>query len=366
MSRPDQISACVTSVTDHFDKDEVYQLDPDASPLGDTETQANDAPVETGLSADDPGIPFEGLHAKLFVFDQGSTTTVLSGSANATSAAFTQNVEFLTEFTGPRRTLGVDALLAPKQDKGEPTLHTFLVRVALDEADGSEADAGQAEDQLDRLRRSIASVPLIARAIEEPSPDRFRLTFATTDEMPALPDGVAWRCWPITIASDAGTGLTGQAPLDQTFVVSFEGITAFLANELTYEDLSTRFVLTAQLVEAPENRTTRLLRILLGDAERFLRYLLMLLADDAVDQYGLTDLLDAIEGAEPGRWQSAPDSIPLLEALLRTLAREPARLDHIQHLITDLEADDEAPSMLPDGFLELWEPIWAAAQEARG
>jgi hypothetical protein len=117
-------------------------------------------------------------------------------------------------------------------------------------------------------------------------------------------------------------------------------------------------------VEAPVNRDTRLLRLLLGDAERFLRYLLMLLSDDAREPASLADLLDALEG-DGGKWQHTAASLPLLEALLRTLAHDPGRLDQVQRLIEDLRADAEGEALLPSGLDAIWEPIWAAAEEMR-
>jgi len=365
VSRPDQLDACATAAQGKFD--EVYALDPDATPVADVTPGAADASDErrdvAATSAEDPGVPFEGLHAKVFVFDRASTTTVLTGSANATTAAFSANVEFACELTGPRRALGVDALMA-EPAKEIQTLRSFLVPHLF--TDGDETDEGEdlAEDLLDQLRRSIAAVPITARAIETDG-DRFEMAFTTEATLPALDSGVDWCCWPVTLNEASATNVVDRQPLDVRFPVSFEGITAFLANELRLGDTVTQFVLTAELVEAPANRDTRLLRILLGDAERFLRYLLMLLSDAAFEREGLADLLDALEGAEGGEWQHAAASLPLLEALLRTLASDPERLDQVQRLIDDLRADAEGDALVPPGLVEIWEPIWAAAEEQR-
>lgn len=359
ISRPDQLVACKRVVAAQFD--EIYTLDPDASPSDDGETPEV-AAIPT-VPAEDPSVPFEGLHAKVYVFDHGTTATVLSGSANATSAAFATNVEFITEFTGPVGEFGVEALLADPT-KEVQTLLSFLVPFTLGDPEGLADDAGPGEDQLDRLRREIAALPLEATALPAAEADRFALRFACGTPIPPLPEGVTWRVWPITLAPDAARHVEGMCSLDVTFAVSFEGITAFLANELQLGDVTTRFVLTAPLREAPTNRGTRLLRILLGDAERFLRYLLMLLADEAVVRFGPADVLDALDDGSTRSWRTVQDSLPLLEALLRTLAREPERLEDVDHLITDLKADPGGGS-LPPGLLEIWEPIWAVARERR-
>ena len=41
-----------------------------------------------------------GLHAKLYITDAGWKSSLWTGSANATSAAFSRNVEFLVELVG--------------------------------------------------------------------------------------------------------------------------------------------------------------------------------------------------------------------------------------------------------------------------
>lgn len=368
VSRPDQILAGAAAVKSKFV--DVFTLDPDAMPSGlDNEVAADhDQPLPgmpvTGSTSEDPGVPFDGLHAKLFVFDQGASTVVLTGSANATSAAFGKNVEFLTRMVGPRKALGVEALFADPMP-GVQTLRSFLIPYPVDELIDTDADGDPTDDQLDELRRLLASLPFEARAVEHGSDDRFTLRFSSSSPAPQLPIGATWRCWPVSVTSDASQPIDRDDDLDVSFGVSFEAITAFLANEITMGEVSTRFVIVADLREAPDNRSTRLLRLLLGDAQRFLRYLLMLLADDVVDQFGLGDLLDALDSGVDGRWQGAPDALPLLESFLRTLARDPSRLDHVHHLIADLNDDVDGESLLPPGLIEVWEPIWAVAQELR-
>lgn len=360
ISRPDQIGACAATVSSVFT--DVYTLDPDASPAADPSTAS---PAGTHVAADDPSVPFDGLHAKLYVFDEGTRTTLLSGSANATTAAFGANVEFLTELTGPRAVFGVDALLA-EPTKDVQSLRSFLIPVPPDSLGGAD-ETGPADDLLDQLRRRIAALPLQVAATpdtnESTGSEAFRLRFTSTLPVPDLGDGVTWRCWPITVSDAGSIPVEPNGALLADFSVSFEGITGFLANELTQNGVATSFVLTAQMTECPPDRNTRLLRLLLGDAERFLRYLLLLLSDDAVDQYGLSDLLDALEPTENSDWKRAVDSLPLLEALLRTLSRDPARLDQVNRLICDLQSDGDDESFVPQGLLEIWEPIWAAAQD---
>ena len=52
-----------------------------------------------------------GLHAKVLAWDIGGTGTLLTGSANATSAAFGGNVEFGVLLSGPAASCGAAAIL---------------------------------------------------------------------------------------------------------------------------------------------------------------------------------------------------------------------------------------------------------------
>jgi hypothetical protein len=53
--------------------------------------------------------------------------------------------------------------------------------------------------------------------------------------------------------------------------------------------------------------------------------------------------------------------LPLLEDLLRVLARSPERLREVHRLIEDLKKSPAGRKVLPDGFPEVWEPIWESS-----
>ena len=60
--------------------------------------------------------PLAGLHAKVFVIDDGWDARLVVGSANSTSAALgssPRNVEFMVELSGRKGRFGIDALLKP-------------------------------------------------------------------------------------------------------------------------------------------------------------------------------------------------------------------------------------------------------------
>lgn len=365
ISRVDQLDSCASAVRRNFDADEIYTLHPDATAVNDESEGTVD-----GRSLDDPGIPFNDLHAKLFVADHGDQATVLTGSANATSAAFERNVEFVVKLTGPREQLGVDALLGTDDDDNL-TLSSFLTKVTLADDDATVDELDESK-QLDAARRTIANIPLTATAKvdddrSELGSDVFALRFTSDHPFATLPEGMTWRCWPITLGQRHSQNIAidgSDSELDVVFHVSLEAISSFLACELTLGECSTRFTLTAALVEQPESRHARLLRSLLGDANGFLRYLMLLLhddigsVDDPVDLLALEDALTN-DPSQPGRNDGI--DAPLLETLLRTLSRDPQRLVQLQSLLEELQSDPEAATIIPEDLDEVWGPIWHAA-----
>lgn len=70
-----------------------------------------------------------GLHAKVFIEDDGWNARVYVGSANATSAAFESNVEFMVELKGKRKDFGIDAFLGEEGAKDGVRRDTEIARL---------------------------------------------------------------------------------------------------------------------------------------------------------------------------------------------------------------------------------------------
>ena len=123
------------------------------------------------------------------------------------------------------------------------------------------------------------------------------------------------------------------------------------------EDARTGFVVPVPLAGVPEYRDRLLLRALVGNAERFLRYLVALLDEDS-EQMGLLDGFES-RSRESAEHEGSFASLPVLEKLLRTMRREPAKLAGLHPLVSDLAVD----GALPPGFAELWAAIYSAAHQ---
>ena len=234
------------------------------------------------LSSFDPGQPLVGLHAKVFAFEDDGRARLFLGSANATGAAFTGNVEILVELAGPAEVLGIDRLCEGTDD--ERGLRDFFYDYR-----GPDTDNGpNGESSLNHYRHDIARLRIDGRV--EKSGDEWAVTYRTTEPMPVLSD-VKICCWPLTSAGNRRHVAAGK-PLEERFETSLENLSGFLAFELATEDGAlSSFVVPVPLVGVPEQRDRLLLRFLIGNAQRFFRYLMALLDEES----GQTDLLDAVE-----------------------------------------------------------------------
>jgi hypothetical protein len=347
--------------------EEAFALSSAAS--GSDEAPSYDLGGEDEELAERPEYPLSGLHAKLFVSEYHHRARLWTGSANATNAAFAGNVEFLVELQGPRNACGVDAILEGQTEgvKLRDLLETY-------EPSGKpppETTQQRLERRLDEIRREIAALgfeAMVAAADADDEEENYSLLVrAIGREDFAGLRGARGRVWPITLNSDAAKPLARAFAAGIQFSpVSFPALTAFFAIELEAESRGTRaslrFVVNAVLLGAPANRHDRLLTSILRNQGDVLRYLLLLLAED--------DLASSIAAAwssddQPGEGWAAASGLPVLESMVRTLARDPERLDHVARLIESLSASDEGRALIPDGLKAVWEPIWTARGRLR-
>ena len=303
--------------------------------------------AEDQLSPHDPGRPLVGLHAKVFAFENADTARLFVGSANATWASFRTNVEVLVELCGSVADLGIDRLCGGNDD--ERGLRDWFISYQPPD-EPAPLDETSA---LDAARLSIAS--LAVKGIVEPSGTEWAVTYKTHEPLPTL-DSVTVHVWPLASPGNRRSVATGS-PFEERIETSLEALSGFLAFELANRDgTRTEFVMPVTLTGVPEERDRLLLCTLVGSAERFLRYLLAFLHEDS-DQLELLDTIERASANNSGDGHGKP-SLPVLERLLRTMRRDPATLERLHPLVSDLATDDA----LPPGFAELWQAIFEVAK----
>ncbi len=307
-----------------------------------------DDPEREQPSPDGPGRPLVGLHAKVFAFEEGDQAQLFVGSANATGPAFGSNVEILAELRGPVAELGIDRLCDGNGDEpGLCDLFAPYVRVPNDSNDSNGCGV------LDSARRAIARLPIEGTVSE--SGEGWAVTYRSDERFPDI-KGMEIHCRPLTTSGNRRQVKPAKR-LDMRFETSIEHISGFLAFELSHEcGEQTGFVVPVPLAGLPENRDQCVLIALLGNAERFMRYLLAILYEDAssVDLGTAIDIID--RGPSHG---NGAVSLAVLERLLSTMRRDPSKLLALHPLVSDLKADNA----LPTGFAELWDALHEVAAE---
>lgn len=327
-----------------------------------------DSETEEKPESEAEAIQLADLHAKLYVSENGWDAHLWTGSANATNSGFDRNVEFLVELVGPRKKFGIDALM--ESEKGEVRFRNLLQEAEQFVAsEPVESEIEALERRLDALRGVVACGLLEAHVNPAP-PDVFdiELVCRSATTLKLDPD-VPLRCWPVTVSSSGVSidKLESGMSVVRFQHLSFEALTSFFAFELTGraggEQRQLRFVLNLPLIGAPEGRREQVLRSLVKDHSKVMRFLWLLLADEGVTVPELSDA-NARE-TELGNGRSNLLTNGLFEMLLRNLERSPDRLDNLQSLLKELRHGAEGEDLMPAGFDAIWEPIWRQRERRR-
>ena len=360
VSRTESLDAVGANALAGFD--EVLTLSSVA--MADAEAQPESTPSDEAL-AEAAEHELQGLHAKCYVADAGGLARVWTGSANATTAAFGGNVEFLVELTGPKRLFGVEVTLGDRP--GQPSLRSILEPYHPTNAEPRPLTVAEELDrELDELRRWLGSHRFTAK-VGVVDADLYEVVLrgshSRSRAVVDLPMGVV--CRPLTTrGAPRGVSINGDDLVVEFPGLSFEALTSFFVFTAKIsrdgEHREIEFVVNAELVGAPDDRRQRILASLLKNREELLRFLLMLLS--GMGESG--QLAEAALGG--GRWAWAwSESSALFEPMVRALARDPTKIDEIGSLMQELMKTPDGRSILPDGWEEVWEPIRSAREAGR-
>lgn len=303
-----------------------------------------------------------GLHAKVIAWDTDSTGTVFTGSANATSAAFGGNIEFGVLLSGPVAQCGAAAIL---RDDDRQTGFARLLQPYTASHQPVPDPAFELEREIEGFHAALAANGPELRVTPDGDAYGVRLEW---ESAPAHV-GASW-VRPITLKEifDRQLGLhNAWQGLGLSDLTTFVAVRTRLERDgVTVERSS---AIRATLVGAPQDRTRRLLRELLNNANEILRYLALLLKDPGIDDVA-SAILQATNGPQidiPGhvRWM---DDLVLLEPLARAFARDDDALDRVANLLEDLRDDEgQLPDLGPNSET-LWrdfETLWRVVSAAR-
>lgn len=319
-----------------------FVLDPLAV-LNPNAAEAEDA-QEVGLDT------LSGLHAKIVVAQYHHRARMFIGSANATGAAFSGNVEFMVELGGRAALLGIDGYLSDASP----------FRGMLLQYQPGEPLVDPTDELIKALRnhlRRLAEIPLVLTAAAEEGrthsleltsqdPLRPRVGQRVTVELLTVPG----KSVELSRTDHSPVTFTGLALTDITpfVIITLTDVT----NSSPSEPVEVSTVVQARLINDPPDRLDAVLASQIDSPEKFLRFLQLLL--------GLTDggaLLNRLGGTGSfGSWAGAASS-GVFETLVTALATNPAGLRDLGRLVARLRATDAGRAVMPEGFDRLWQSV---------
>lgn len=364
VSRSESLEATDPEVLRRFS--EVYVLD-DGALEEDTDEDAElSAGGEETAQADGD---VRGLHAKLFISDGGWSSSVWTGSANATNAGFLNNVEFLVQLRGKKSKVGIDTFMGGENNA--VGFRNLLKSFVVGEKKKFDPEQKANEERVEFARRVLSRAKLILSVEKSPEGASHTLVLHSSGLDTLQLGEIRGSCWPVTLnpsfSAKLETLIQGGRVVFQNLTV--HALTSFIGFEITAGEgnkrAMARFVLHLPLQGVPDDRMDAVLRLILRDRAQLLRYLLFLLARDEDAAAAGASLLLGRNGTSEGS-QGSFDAIPLFEEMIRALARAPEKLDAVWRLAEDLRKTPEGASLLPEGFDEVWKPIWAARLARKG
>lgn len=315
-----------------------------------------------------PAESLAGLHAKAYVVERASGSHLYVGSANATAPAFGGNVELLVEFEGPRTKLGVAAIL------GEESPLRALT-IPYRPAGGADTPADELADYaLEQALRELASRRYFAQVESEEhaganafgdghdTTPQYRIHL-TADGAVCVPDGMDARVSLLTRPANTAAVPGAPAQFDR---LALTDITPFVVIRITdHRDVTASTVVAATLDGDIPGRQDAIIARQLADRSAFMRLLALLLALDGGDG---ALRFDGLGSAAEG-WTE--DGSGLFETLVRAIGVGHGGLADIRRIVEHVRAaesrrSDGEPTVLPDGFDELWEAVWEAYSVSAG
>jgi hypothetical protein len=308
--------------------------------------------TEDGEEIEDSGpgpVPARGLHAKAFITERYSSTEITMGSGNATAPALIggENVEVFATLSGYTRHLGtVEEQLTP--DRLGRYLREF---VPFTPEDVSAEDA--VERRLDEVRQRLAEAkPILRCDVEEDG--RIRLLLAVRRPV-RLPEDIALRIWPLVPGKEHGINLTEIDERERLLArLALKDVTRWIGVRLRDNETGKEqeFTLGTELIDLPDARTGEILRSIIEDREKFLRYIRLLLGD--VSEAAKALFAAGKGGGFSGMFGSGDES-PILEDMVRALSGDGRQLRDIERLVARLSDPDTGQSdVIPAEFRDLW------------
>jgi hypothetical protein len=318
----------------------------------------------------DAATPLSGLHAKLFLANDGWNAHIWTGSANATDAAFGRNIEFLVQLKAQKSRHGIGCLMAPGSPKQRGGFRDLLSSYLPDPENPTVVDKEQQakQRQLDYMTKDLASGHHMSARVATPTDGQYPLAVqialggiaAIKGQMPDI------RVRPISLPeafSQRGTQLQ-DGSMEVLFAgLSLNQLTEFIVIdvELPGTELRSSAVTRVSIRGMPERKVREDSALLsqLMTSDDLVRYLALLLADNSVSL--AYNIREQRRRSRKTKHQVGALPVAIFETLLRGLAGNPQMLDELEGLFDQQNPVEGVAAFLKsDAFLQIWEPFCQA------
>lgn len=308
--------------------------------LFDFKTNENEAVKEL----DDVG---SDLHAKMYFLEKGKNTELFLGSANATDAAFNQNVEFLVRLKGRTEQIGINQFLNSDEDFGFRTILKEYEKGNLTE---KELDREKFDEQVFKVKKALFSSSLKYEYAEDNGNFQINLKFSPSSEWEKLIKNLAFTVKVSLLSNPSNLHDLASETIFKSLVLGdLTSLFCFSVSISEFEYLPDTFTQKIDGAEFPKKRSDHVIRSSIDSMDKFIRFLYLILHGGEVTVEALSGVLD--KGSQKGQGNSYLQ-IPLFEEILKSLARTPDKLTYIDKVIDGLKDADQ--KVIPDSFLELW------------
>lgn len=237
----------------------------------------------------------------------------------------------------------------------EPSLQTYPIQEQL-------------EQSLREAQAAIVQAHWHGQVTSSSSPNEFFLQILPETIFPEIP-GIEISYRPLTLLPTTAITYNSQGVSEVMFgPIAIESITTFVAFHLIAQNgdfsSSLQFVLNLPFLGIPDTRREQLLLSMLKNRDQVMRFLLFILADGQNNPFHEGMETRNLTGNDIGvKEQASRLDVPLFEALVQTLHRDPRRLDQIARTVAELEGSSNGNDLLPPEFHKIWLPIWEARQK---
>lgn len=324
----------------------------------------DDADSEPAAASEQPARSNSGLHAKAVISDLpgGESTQWMVGSANATHNAHAGNIELGVRLAGPSALCGVSTLLEGRAGTRDKPTFADLLEPYRPIARDPDAEAQKdAEQRLDDALTDAATAGCTTAATPREDGD-YRISIAF-HQLPESAD-ITYSCRPLSLNGHLSRSVASGQPPAAWDRVSLRSLTPYVVLSAHLSEpvaLTRSAVLVGHLYGAPENRREHVLADLLNSADKFLHYLMLLLATGAGDDEAWAAAADVFNADPHAQSQQGHGSggadLPILETLLRASALNPGVLDDIERLVSDLRKAGVGEEIIPPDFDRLWRTL---------